>query len=63
MLAGGYLMIRSEQGTPVYEPDGNRPSDARHDPSGRSDHKPPLAVPPLTAQQLAELVAHPALLP
>ncbi len=64
VLAGGFLAVITQQGTPVYEPDtDNPPPDARHRPSSvHHDHRPPLATSPLTAEQLAALAANPAML-
>ncbi|MGN9911642.1 hypothetical protein ACTMTJ_29290 [Phytohabitans sp. LJ34] len=62
-LDGGELMVSSWQGIPSYEPDGNLPPDAVDKQPEGDDHRPPLADPPLSAQQVAELAADPAMLP
>lgn len=62
-LDGGELMVSSWQGLPRYEPDGNVPPDAVNRKPEGDQHRPPLADPPLSAQQVAELAADPAMLP
>lgn len=67
-LRGGFLMVSSSQGRPAYEPDSQLPPDAgsRSEwglPDGSAGQRPPLARPPLTAPQVAELAADPAMLP
>jgi hypothetical protein len=62
-LEGGYLMVSSAQGIARYQPDGNLPPDAVDTKPSEEEHRPPLAEPPLTAQQVAELAADPAMLP
>jgi len=62
-LDGGELMVSSWQGIPRHEPDGNLPPDAVNKKPRDGVHHPPLADPPLSAQQVAELAAEPAMLP
>ncbi|MFD0742190.1 hypothetical protein ACFQ1L_10155 [Phytohabitans flavus] len=63
-LDGGHLFVSSAQGLAPYVPDGNRPPDAAdNQPGEKEEHRPPLAAPPLTAQQVAALAADPAMLP
>lgn len=62
-LDGGQLMVSSWQGIARWEPEGNLPPDAVDTRPDPDEHRPPLAAPPLTAQQVAELAADPAMLP
>ncbi|GAA4456503.1 hypothetical protein [Phytohabitans houttuyneae] len=63
-LDGGELMVSSAQGVASYEPEGDLPPDAVNTrPSGRDVALTPLAEPLLTARQVAELAADPAMLP
>jgi hypothetical protein len=62
-LEGGRLIVSSSQGIGQYEPDGALPPDAVNKKPGGDEHRPPLAEPPLSAPQVAELAADPAMLP
>jgi hypothetical protein len=68
MLAGGFLVVQSQQGIDKHTPDGNRPPDAKKTAAHKRDHDilgnwPGLPAPPLTAQQVTALAANPGLLP
>lgn len=62
-LDGGVLLVSSWQGIPSYEPDGDLPPDAARTRRDGDPHRPPLTDPPLSARQVAELAADPAMLP
>jgi hypothetical protein len=62
-LRGGFLMVSSAQGVPVYEPETDLPPDAPSWRKGEAPRKPPLTAPPLTAYEVAVIAADPAMLP
>ena len=68
MLAGGLLIVGSQQGIEPHQADGTRPPDAKTTGTHKRDHDilgnwPGLPAPPLTVQQVTALAANPGLLP
>jgi hypothetical protein len=67
MLAGGLLVVQSQQGIEPHQADGNPPPDAKTGTRNRQHSMlggwPALPAPPLTTEQVAALAANRGLLP
>jgi hypothetical protein len=64
-VRNGFVTVRTTQGVPDYKKhaDGQRPPDAPAAGGQERAHRPPLAQPPFTPEQVASIAANPDLLP